>query len=257
MKLILALLLTGCVSASTASSFVVYDSLLFDNKPNTGLKQITNVAPGVRFFNPKPPTEAEIRTIAASLSSSIDRDIYFFDIEVLPTATTDTKLDKAESIIKLSEIAYWFKTERPSIRIGYYVVLPERQYWKRDREWRQRNAYFKPLANYVDFVSPSLYTFYEDQQGWVEYAIANIKEAKKYGKPVYPFIWPQYHNSSALAGQLIPGDYWRVQLETIYEYADGVVIWGGWQVDWDSSISETDPTNWWFQTLDFIQKKGL
>jgi len=205
------------------------------------------------------PDEKITKELAAKLPSSTTTGIYFVDVEQLPNATTDSEADWDKTITKLSSILHWLKQERPSILLGLYGVMPERQYWphKRTREWKQRNTYFNRLSSYVDYVSPSLYTFYDDQQGWVEYAIDNIKEAKKSGKKVYPFIWPQYHQSSALAGQLIPGDYWRLQLETIYKHADGVIIWGGYKVDWSSSVSETDVTNWWYQTLDFMQKKGL
>ena len=113
-----------------------------------------------------------------------------------------------------------------------------------DQSWKDRNKFFASLANHVDVVFPSLYTFYNDQAGWEQYATANIAEARKYNKPVYAFIWPQYHGSNAtIGGQHIAGDYWRKQLETVYQYADGVVIWAGWgwQNDWDVVADETDP----------------
>jgi hypothetical protein len=56
-----------------------------------------------------------------------------------------------------------------------------------------------------------LYTFYADRQGWVAYAIAQISEARRKakGKPVYAFIWPQYHESNQLlGGQFLDADYW-------------------------------------------------
>ena len=40
-------------------------------------------------------------------------------------------------------------------------------------------------------IFPSLYTVYDDQGHWLRFAEANMVEARRYGKPVIPFIWPQ------------------------------------------------------------------
>lgn len=61
-----------------------------------------------------------------------------------------------------------------------------------------------------------------------------------------------YHDSSPFANQLTAGNFWRLQLETLLETTDGIVLWGGWQKDWNTNTSTTDSNNWWFQTLDFI-----
>src|SRR5262249_4133499 len=103
---------------------------------------------------------------------------------------------------------------------------------------------------------PSLYTYYPDQAGWVAYAKANLSEARRLapGKPVYCFLWPQYHDSSTLAYQFLPVDYWKLQLQTCRQYADGIVILGcvgkdgkmnGW-LTWD------DNAPWWQATIQFV-----
>jgi hypothetical protein len=91
-----------------------------------------------------------------------------------------------------------------------------------------------------------LYTFYEDRDGWVKYAVAQISEARRYGgnKPVYVFLWPQYHEPP---NAYLPTDFWRLELETAKQYADGVVIWGGsLHETWDNSAP------WWIETKKFI-----
>lgn len=272
--LIIALILSGCtgsISAEPVKDFKVFEELLFTNTPDLssyGLKPMPTMGNKNRFWKSTDdtfttdPDELVLRSTAASLPSSKEQDIYFIDIEHVHVNLSSkyTTVEWNDSITKVLKIINTLKFERPGIRYGFYSLLAERQYWPHAQtpEWSARNDHFvKKMCHAVDFVSPSLYTFYPNQLGWVEYAITMINEAKKCNKPVYPFIWPQYHNSSSLAGQLIPGDYWRLQLETIRLHADGVVIWGGWQVDWDASTSETDPTNWWYQTLDFIEDKGL
>ncbi|MFC1608411.1 hypothetical protein ACFL47_10630, partial [Candidatus Latescibacterota bacterium] len=58
----------------------------------------------------------------------------------------------------------------------------------------------------------------------------------RYGKPVYPFIWPEYHPSnSQRTGTDVTGPYWRRQL-----------VWGGWQRDWE------DDAPWWIATKEFL-----
>jgi hypothetical protein len=144
----------------------------------------------------------------------------------------------------------------PHLRIGYYDVVPKRDYWRAIRgegdpkyiEWQRVNDSLRPIAMQADVMFPSLYTFYADQGGWVKYAIANVSEAERYNKSVYTFIWPYYHDSNtALKGQLIPADYWRLQLETLKSLeVDGIVIWGGYKLPWDPAAP------WWLETLNFI-----
>ena len=73
-------------------------------------------------------------------------------------------------------------------------MLPIRNYWAPVRgdsaaisDWQAENRRLQRLADAVDIIFPSLYTFYDDPAGWVTYAVANIKEARSYGKPVYAF----------------------------------------------------------------------
>jgi hypothetical protein len=71
------------------------------------------------------------------------------------------------------------------------------------------NDHLRGLVSSLDVSLPSLYTFYDYQPGWVTYAIANIMEARRMnpGKPVFAFLWPQYHDSNKeLKGKYIPGD---------------------------------------------------
>jgi hypothetical protein len=105
----------------------------------------------------------------------------------------------------------------------------------------------RSLADHCDVILPSLYTFYEDQNGWEINAVDQIREARQYGKPVYVYLWPQFHDSSHRAFQYIEKEYWRRQLELCRREADGVVIWGGNQQTWDENAL------WWQETLKFMR----
>ena len=119
-------------------------------------------------------------------------------------------------------------------------------------DWIKGNERLNELADHVDAVFPSLYTFYNNPAGWEKYAIENLKEARKSGKPVYAFLWPTYHNSSAeLNGTHIDGLFWRKQLDICKQYVDGVVIWGGWQVKWDPQFE------WWKETIKFMESLNV
>jgi hypothetical protein len=191
------------------------------------------------------------------------------DRTVVPSDTTITQaLAGISNVLTILDVEHWTDTAlytallqrihalRPELRVGYYATVPKRDYWRAIRPtddpkyliWQAENNGLSPVAEQADVLFPSLYTFYSDQPGWVKYATANVSEARRYGKLIYPFIWPQYHDSNpTLKGQLIPGDYWRLQLETLKSLAvDGIVIWGGWQVPWDACAG------WWLETMDFV-----
>ena len=48
------------------------------------------------------------------------------------------------------------------------------------------------------------------------------------------------------AASYLPDAYWKMELETAKQYADGVVIWGGWTETWDNNAS------WWLDTQQFM-----
>ena len=132
--------------------------------------------------------------------------------------------------------------------VGFYC-LSLGNYWDANgahgvlsqNAWYNLNDSYAPLLALVDFICPSLYTYYPDQAGWMQYALENISEAKRTapGKPVYPFIMPEYDPSASngLAGTYVGDPYWRMQLSTIRALADGVIVWGGYQAEWNTANS--------------------
>lgn len=228
---------------------MIYDATLYKNRPNdTGMTRIRvvygNLWPGTDRHH-LPPAD-HVRSLAAQSTTMTCLDVEHFATDT--RKATDAEVEA--SLDMLGQIADWFREGNPHVRLGYYTLMPRRDYWnaKRGRNliaWAKANARFRygrnvrgrfeaeGLADKVDVLFPSLYTFYEDRAGWLAYAKANIREARRYQKQVYPFIWPQYHDSNkTLRGQYIPADYWRMIVETCLELADGLVVWGGWQQQW-------------------------
>lgn len=245
---------------SPAKQFLVFDATFYTNKPDLspyGIQPIPLIYPGTfgsqwqKHNDRLPGIEAVMKAAreAQNKAATVVIDIEHWPLKGSPESVK-------ESLRKYITVLEWFRKGAPGISIGYYGAPPIRDYWRavkapssaEHRAWMSENDEIQTLAQAVDILFPSIYTFYPDQNGWKQYAIAQIEEARRYGggKPVYAFLWPQYHESNRiLGGQYLPADYWQLELETARQYADGIVIWGGW-AKWD----ERAP--WWLKTKEFM-----
>ncbi|MCI0565352.1 MAG: hypothetical protein MN733_43360 [Nitrososphaera sp.] len=161
----------------------------------------------------------------------------------------------------------WYKEAIPNAKIGYYGQVPVSAFGfdyghqlgagpgnPVYDQWVANNNIMQPLADQVDVFFPSLYTQTEDRENWVKAAKAFVAEAKRIGngKPVYPFINPRYAPPSfpeSLTWQVVPKDYFRLQLDTLKAVgAAGVVIWGA-----DNSGTQwSEDLPWWQATKKFL-----
>ena len=257
-------------------TFGLYDSLLFIGKPDlspAGFKRCRTVYQN-ELWPPKAdyttPNEAAVRSkaravlaegVTAAVPVILDVEQYSVDVRLdISHINPDTSTVDA-NIRKLEQIIGWFKDEAPTLKVGFFDVaapvmaLPVTgQQPATDTEWaisEKATSYLIPFVTHVDALYPSLYTFTTDRAKWVALALRYISEAKRIGagKPVRPFIWPQYHDvmRGPLALTYIDYDYWMLQLTTMRDAgASGIVFWGGYQTQWD------DTQGWWHATLDFI-----
>lgn len=261
---------TPADSTSTEKrDFVVYDGMNFDNKPQeiseAGMKSIKVIyaasifgisakeLPGTTHLPEKERVQEIARETAEEGYSKGVIDIEHWETE------GDSE-EVQESVDRLQTVLKWFKEEAPDVEWGYYGEVPIRDYWRAiepsesddHREWRRANDRLKMLADDVDILFPSVYTFYDDHERWVAYAKAQISEARRLNpdKPVYVYLWPVYHrsNKKGLAGELIDAEFWELQLETARKYADGIVIYVQSSFDFDSSQP------WWKSTEKFISE---
>src|SRR6266566_7204546 len=249
-------------------TFGLYDSLLFIGKPDLspyGFKRSRTV-----YEHELPPNEAAVRSkaravlaegVTAAVPVILDVEQYSVDVRLdISHINPDTSTVDA-NIRKLEQIIGWFKDEAPTLKVGFFDVaapvlaLPVTgQQPATDTEWaisEKATSYLIPFVTHVDALYPSLYTDTTDRAKWVALARRIISETKRIGagKPVRPFIWPQYHD--VMRGPLrltyIDYDYWMLQLTTIRDAgASGIIFWGGYQTQWD------DTQGWWHATLDFI-----
>jgi hypothetical protein len=247
-------------------AFQFFDGLLHTGKPSLdqyGFKPILIIDRGIwptGSSHNSPPDPALVKGIMEKAPR--DGTPVMLDFEGFPL--TGTKAVVGESIEKLSAIVKAFKTAAPDRDYGFYSVLPLRDYWRavsgvgtaKYRQWQAENDGVRSIEPKIQALFPPLYTFYNDRNGWVEFAKAQICEARRLSrKPVHVLIWPEYHDSSKLRNTAIDPDFWKLQLETSLKYADGVIIWGGYDFikkqrsPWDENAS------WWRATQEFLSKK--
>jgi hypothetical protein len=243
------------------AKFLVFDATLYKTKPNLaqfGLTPISVEYPGVLW----PATSPDMQnvpdaTVVQKLAAGANQSAGLAVVDIEQWSVVGDPATVAESVAKYQQTLQMFQQDAPSLQFGYYAIAPIRNYWDVMAgpqsagylAWQQENDAVAPIAQQADALFPSLYTFYTDQAGWKKYAIANIAEARRIapGKPVYVFLWPQYDASTgAQGGDYLPDAYWQMELETAKQYADGVVIWGGWTETWDNNAS------WWLVTQQFM-----
>jgi hypothetical protein len=231
------------------------------------------------------PSEANTRALARRVYDQqmplvIDIEHMPMDVRFAPTAQVDATLNT------FAQILDWVNSERPGLDVGMFAVSPLMDYWVvknlRDAERNPTNPYYagnratfeanynawvaandyvrNRLASKVDFVAPTLYTHYEDRVGWHDYADAAVSEARKWNKPLRPFLWSEYHPGSedALVGRQIPGDFWQEQLGHVSRIADGAILWGGLHFT-GTHLNNTSTTAawdesapWWSVTKQFV-----
>jgi hypothetical protein len=251
-----------------AADFVARDATRYPGNPNLapyGLKDIVVAYESSLWPAGADRTYPDLNFIRNTYIPKVRKsnpDVLVIDIERWKFKATTTATEWNANINKLKQVISVFRQEMPTVKLGYYLLMPERNWLApcgdptkaatRTTQWHDRNLRLKPLADAVDIIFPSLYTFYGDAKAmacWPKYAQANIAEARMYGKPVWAFIWMKYHVSR----EWIPAAFWRTQLETLYANADGLAIWSmasdGDQWSW------TAP--WWVETAKFLKAKGL
>ncbi len=246
--------------AAGARPFIVFDGLVYKTMPdlrNLGMPKLLDAgtiwSPGI----PKDRVDPiGIRTaVEAVRRRGFTR--YYFDLEEWTVSGAPREVIDA-NIQKLARTAQIARQTAPELKFGFYDQAPRGTYWpimtnsqKELAEWHSINRSSAIIATQVDYLFPSLYTFYDDPAGWELTSRAIIKEARQYGKPIYPFLWPEFHNSNAkLKDTQVPGQFWRRQLELCREMADGLVIWGGWLRLWDEEAP------WWVETKAFMASLG-
>jgi len=155
------------------------------------------------------------------------------DIEKLPLKGSPDII--RQHLHVLATLADWTRADAPGETVGYYGYNTLTGVSPADRSDAQE------LARHVDAFFPSMYTFDDNHAAWATRAQAEAAEDRAFAasKPVFFYLWPQYHEGTPKQFQYVDTAYWTFQLETSYRDADGIVLWGPSRFPWDES------SGWW------------
>ena len=238
----------GAVHAD-ASTFPVYDNTFYSN---VNLERVGAVKSNVVYESPVAqlsgqnpddfagprPRGAELALPAkADFEALVQRTARHPGPVVLDFETLYLKGSRAVAqrrFAKLRTLLDWAHEAVPGRTVGYYGVLGNTlpRYYPLERQ----------LAAREDALFPSLYTFGDNRAGWHAKFTQIMAEAKAVAprKPVYAYLWPQYHDGTKLAGRYLTPDHWRYELRTAQQLCSGVVIWSPWSTATDQRwVDET------------------
>ena len=242
-------------AAPGGQTFKVFDGLLYQGKPDPSVLGMT---PTVQVNSPATANPAPHRVDDDAVRATLSElhgysGLVFLDYELWPLNPASPG-ELSNNVDMLNRVLRLAREVVPGATFGYYALLPCPEYWSvvggdpaTFKAWQTCNAALDRIAEHVDVILPSLYTYYNDQQGWDKFAAAQLAAARRYHKPVYAFLWPEFHvSNAALKGTNIPADFWRHELDFCKAHADGIVIWGGWQERWNEQAA------WWLVTKAFL-----
>ena len=231
---------------SASPSFAVFDNFFYKGRPQTdppGMVRANILYEGMIW-----PGRVGYGTLpdAATFQAAVRaHNLYpgpvILDVEGLPLR--GSKQTMQQHLLVLQTLADWAHIAAPGKVIGYYGTNTL------SRIDHSSRPYARQLAQHVDAFFPSLYTFSPDRGQWLARAAQFTKEDRKLapGKPVYCYLWPQYHDGTPQQFVFIDAAYWQFQLQNSYRFCDGIVIWSPGKFAW------TDASGWWQTTENFLQ----
>ena len=171
--------------------------------------------------------------------------------------------DYPKNLSRMRNVLAAVRKARPDMQFGFFGIIPPtawrwttldvnspafKQRWKTVNQKGGRD--FVP---YVDALFMDLYTIVPDSARWEAYASMVLQTARQFNKPAYCLLWPQYYDLDQRGerGPYLEPSYWRLELDTCYRYADGIVLYD------EPRGKKWDPNApWWQETLSFLQTHG-
>jgi hypothetical protein len=255
--------------STTPKSFTIYSAMQFQDMPSLssiGLQGFNLINETSLFTSSTDltPDTNKVAALAAAAASQpgvpacLDIEKWSYSNSQLPTT-----IDWFLQVISV------FK-EYDTSGLGFYGVVPNDAYsWPNIEpvggtnylNWQALNTALTPLADQVNMFFPSFYTDDDDTASWRQFVTSTLSELHKYNvnKPVYAFLWPQYHDGEPNQYQFLDTSVWRYELETLYPLVDGLVIWSSSKTDlgvngiyvWD------DTWPWWTTTESFMTEHHI
>jgi hypothetical protein len=236
----------GLVVTQEKRSFAVFDNMSYRGKPDTtrdGLVSSNIVYEGSIWPHDKnygvlPSRDAFDAVIRAHMANP---GPFVLDIERLPLKGSPETVHQHLRV--LTTLADWARANAPGKLVGYYGtgtltrVPPENMPAARE------------LARHVNAFFPPMYTFDDDRQAWAKRAEAESAEDRTLapGKPVFFYLWPQYHDGTPKEFQYVDEAFWKFQLHAARRDVEGIVLWSPGRFNWD------DTSGWWAATQEFMR----
>jgi hypothetical protein len=233
-------LLPAQTSAPIDQPFQVFDNMFYAGKPDFAGNGI--IASSVVYENaelkaaiaagqlPDETTfKAKVQKLAANHPGPVVIDIEY---AYLSPNTTTTDAEVKQHFRLFITLAQWAHAAAPGHLVGYYGhgLFPE-------EPGKQYAAETKELLANLDAFFPSLYTHGNQTDAqWQQKLQLLIQKAHRIapGKPVYPYVWAQYHEGGPKALEFLDAEKMKFQLATARaDGADGVVFWSSSQPKWE------------------------
>ena len=281
--------LAFAVKPSTTRKPIFHDGLIFLNTPSAatlGLNEVCNLIytggggssgalwDGEPVPGPTTAPNAAVQTNVETYAAAADTSkITILNVEhwPLPPAGTDPANFSDYDTEKgwYEQLLDWWRAENPDAAVAYYAIGLFRDYFRALKgvghadytEWQVENDYRQSIVDKMDAIFPSCYSFYDIPEDWAAYVAANIAEARRLaaasdGQPVYCFIKPDApfpgDDPPSASTDMTPTVHWLIELEQAYNDADGVVPWGGFNLEW-GTYGENN--GWWQATQEFFDRK--
>lgn len=233
------------------ADFKVYNAILFKNTPDLtqyGFSKfnmyyeadLLKDSPGSKSRNERIVNYGTFRknSLASKLNSSTPTCLNIESWRLTPSTIRKSK-PKYLNAIKL------FRSYNSTSKVGYYGLTR-----------------FQWMNELSDILYPSFYTYNKNLDSWKENALTEILRLRKLnpGKSIYAFICPQYtpnKKSSKFAFQFVDPDVWAAELEFLYKYADGIVIWSHYKDENGKPIYFNIRMPWFIKTSEFIKNHKI
>jgi hypothetical protein len=227
-----------------AKNFPIFDNMAYKEKPDTapdGLIPSDVLYQKDIWPNPIDAGTLPDRAAFQSLvrSKATNPGPLVIDIE---TISLRGSVDMARySMATLAKLADWAHQTVPGKVVGFYSTnifadIPPANL-----------DIARELARHVDAFFPPMYSFDDDRARWEQRAQVAEAQARALDahKPIYFYLWPQFHVGSARAMRYVPGDFWKFELQTAHRCSDGIVLWGSNTYVWNPK------SGWWAATQEF------
>lgn len=246
-------------ATSQTKSFRMYNMIRYKNSPSALSPFLLpmKIANESVLLNPADsmPDASAIGNFASQCPAD---ELVTMDLETWPYYPA-SKL--TNTINRFLTALTYFKNVNTSSVVGFYGVPPKQAYqWSLIDPVNNPSGYYNwklisdslaRVAKSVDVFQPSFYTYDADTASWRKMVDTTIAAIKRYSttKPVYAYIWPQYHGGSGGGDsslKFIDTAIWKYELRTLYDRTDGCIIWTS-NKDENNKVISWDPNMMWWQ----------